>query len=262
MVLRSVAVALAALVGVPPVAVAARGWRAPVAGAAVAAPFAYLRGHPFAAGQRRDAELRALPGAVVRAPCAGPVSFAGRPPAGGRAVSVRCGRLTAIVSGLGRLAVGRGRRVAPGAVLGRLGAAGLLRLGARVTADRWGWIDPLALLAATDPPGLSPAPAPRRGPGARRPPRATVPHVAVPHVAVPQVAVTRAAVTRAAVPRVAVAARGPAARHALRPALWAGVALLAAGLGAGGVVRRRSGRGGSPAPGGVAVEGGGPAPRR
>jgi hypothetical protein len=205
------------LLGAPPAAGAA-GWRGPVDGAVLAAPFAYERAQPFAGGQRRGADLRARPGAVVRCPCAGRVSFAGRPPSGGLAVSVRCGRLTATLLGLGALAVARGRPVARGAVLGRLGRAGILRLGARVTADRWGWIDPLTLQRPAPPPGAAPAPGPARRRGARPP---------------------------AAAPR-AIPMRAPApARGGVPAALWAGVALLAAGLGAGGVVRRRTGRRGS-----------------
>jgi hypothetical protein len=221
------------LLGAPPAAGSA-GWRSPVDGAVVAAPFAYERAQPFAAGQRRGADLRARPGAVVRSPCAGRVSFAGRPPSGGLAVSVRCGRLTATLLGFGALAVARGRPVARGAVLGRLGRAGILRLGARVTADRWGWIDPLALERPEAPPGAAPAPGPPRRRGARPP---------------------------AAAPR-AIPMRAPApARDGVPAALWAGVALLAAGLGAGSVVRRRTGRRGSWARR-VGVPGGGRAPRR
>jgi hypothetical protein len=222
------------LLGAPPAAGAA-GWRSPVDGAEVAAPFAYERSQPFAAGQRRGADLRARPGAVVRATCAGRVWFAGRPPSGGLAVSVRCGRQTATLLGLGALAVARGRPVARGAVLGRLGRAGILRVGARVTADRWGWVDPLALQGPEAPPGAAPAPGLRRRRGAR-PPAAAPP---------------RALPVRAPVP----------ARGGLPAALWAGVALLAAGLGAGGVVRRRTGRRGSWARR-LAVPRGGRAPRR
>jgi len=227
------ALTAAMLLGAPPAAGAA-GWGSPVDGAVVAAPFAYLRSQPFAAGQRRGVDLRARPGAVVRSPCAGRVAFAGRPPSGRLAVSVRCGRLTATLLGLGAAAVARGRPVARGAVLGRLGRAGVLRLGARVTADRWGWVDPLALQGPAGPPGAAPAPGLSRR---RR--------------AVPPAATPRAVPARAPVP----------ARDGVPAALWAGVALLAAGLGAGGVVRRRSGRR-ARRPRAVGVPRGGSASRR
>jgi hypothetical protein len=192
-------------------------WRAPVEGASVAAPFAYDRAAPFRAGQRRGLALAAAPGALVLAPCAGRVSFAGRLPGGGQGVSVRCGSLTATLLGLDALRVDAGRRVARGAPLGRLGAGAVLRLGARRTADRWGWIDPARLLApAAPPPGAAPAPGLRRG----RPRGAPVP-------------------VRRRAPLPAPARAG--GRGLLAP-LWAGVALLAAGLGAGGLVRRRSSR--------------------
>ena len=141
---------------------------------------------------------------------------------------MRCGPLTATLLGVDGCASRGGRRVARGAPLGRVGALGVLRLGARVTADRWGWIDPATLLRGeTPPPGAAPAPGLRRGrPRSGRPP---------------------------------VLDPAPAARparasdHGVSAPLWAGVALLAAGLGTGGIVRRRTGRRIAPALPGLAT---------
>jgi hypothetical protein len=196
-------------------AAAVAGWRLPVRGAVVAR-FHFAPARPFAAGARRGVDLRAAPGAVVLAPCTGRVSFAGRVPGRGGAVSVRCGALVATVLGL------RSAGVRPGAVLLRgapLGvAAGAVRLGARRRGERFGYVDPLRLVGGAErapplvgPPGLRP----------RRPP-----------------------VVRD--PRVGVRARAGVGQAGL--AAWAGAALLAAALGAGVTGRRAARRVASAAP--------------
>ena len=76
---------------------------------------------------------------------------------------MRCGALMATYLGLGRLAAGRGSRVAPGDALGLLGATGRLRLGARRASARRGYVDPLLLLAD----GAPSAPLPPAGPAPR-----------------------------------------------------------------------------------------------
>jgi Peptidase family M23 len=146
---------------------AAGTWRRPVAGEVVGA-FHYSARRPFAAGWRRGIDIAARPGAVVQAACGGRVSFAGPLPGegAGRGVSVRCGALTATHLGLAGLAVRRGAMVAAGAPVGTLGPTGLLRLGARVTARRFGYVDPLRLLGRE--PGDPPVATPRR-PSARGP---------------------------------------------------------------------------------------------
>lgn len=160
-------------------------WRRPVEGRVVAG-FAYDREAPFVAGRRRGIDLVARPGAVVRAACSGRVSFAGRVP--GRAsqgVTVRCGRLVATHLGLVPR-VRRGVAVARGAPVGVLGASGVLRLGARQGEDRFGYVDPRALLGGGGPPVPVPVPAlrpGRRSPGlarrvARRPVRTPPPVLA------------------------------------------------------------------------------------
>jgi hypothetical protein len=110
--------------------------------------------------------------------------------------------------------VRRGQRVATGGRLGVVGAAAHLHLGAR----RGGrYVDPLSLLAARPaaPPGLGPAPSPRR----RTPPRP----LAAPAPAAPRPA--------------------PAVRPATLPAaVWVGLALVAAALPVGGVLARHRSR--------------------
>src|SRR4051794_12190764 len=100
-------------------------WTRPVPGAvAVTGRFSYSRARPFAARARRGADLRAAPGAPVRAPCSGRVSFAGRVPGFGLGVSVRCGGLVATVLRLGAVGPRRGAVVLAGERLGAAGTAG------------------------------------------------------------------------------------------------------------------------------------------
>jgi len=204
----------------PGAAVAASGapdatgarWRMPVAGAEVAGRFAYDRGRPFRAGQRRGIDLVARPGAPVRSACAGRVTHAGPVPWGGRGVTVRCGALVATHLGLGSLAVRRGASVAAGQRLGTVPAAGRVRLGARVAAERWGWVDPLGLVdAPREPPPLVPAVRIPRAPHAPRPVRAPRPGPAARPVR------TGPVPTSGPVPLTVLA--------------WSGVGLLAIGLG-------------------------------
>ena len=155
---------------VMPRGAAGAAWRWPLRGPVVGT-FHLSPRAPFARGQRRGIDVSAPPGAVVRAACAGRVSYAGPVPRRGLAVSVRCGALAATYLGLGRLAVRAGSRLAAGQGLGTLGPAGRLRLGARRAADRRGYLDPLSLLADDHPapPRLGPAPRPcARAPRVRR----------------------------------------------------------------------------------------------
>jgi hypothetical protein len=148
-------------------------WLWPVHGAVVG-HFA-LTGDRFAAGQRRGIDIAAPPGTEVRAACAGRVSFAGVVPDAGRTVTVRCGAFNATYLHLGSVAVHRGSELGAADPLGVVGAEGRLRLGARVRAHRFGYVDPLKLLVR-DPPGPPPALAPR-GPAE---PYAGVPRAAFP----------------------------------------------------------------------------------
>jgi hypothetical protein len=183
-------------------------WRWPLRGE-VRRPFAVQAAAPYVAGQHRGIDVAAPPGSVVRATCGGRVRFAGRVGRSGGVVSVRCGLLVATYLELGTVRVARGRRVPAGAPIGTVGAEAHLHLGARrVGGD---YVDPLSLLRgpAASPPSLGPAPAPERR---------------VPEGAPPPVAAPVPAAEPAGVPGVA----------------WAGLALVAAGLPIGGVVRHRS----------------------
>ncbi len=198
-------------------------WRRPLQGEVVGR-FAYDREAPFERGRRRGIDVAARPGTPVRAACGGRVTFAGRPP--GRAaagVTVRCGALVATHLGLGALRVRRGARVVPGRVLGLLGAAGVLRLGARRAGDPAGYVDPAPLVRAAGPPPAVPlGRAPRRPPGAAPQRPGAAPPTVRP---APAPALARPA-----------PARVPAAA-------WLGVAMLAAALGGAlrvGAARRRA----------------------
>lgn len=208
------AAALAAVLLGVVIAPAEASWRRPVEGPVVRA-FLHDERTPFRAGQRRGVDLAAPAGTPVRAPCPGPVLFAGRLPRRGFGVTLGCGPLRATLLELGRLAVHRGAAVPAGAVVGAVGATGSLRLGARRAGARFGYVDPALLLAD------EPVRAPRVGPPAGRRRRRTPapPAVVAPPLPAP-------APLRAPVPV------GP-------PALaWAGLVLAAAGLPLGALVRR------------------------
>jgi murein DD-endopeptidase MepM/ murein hydrolase activator NlpD len=218
--LLPVALALALLfVLLPHAAAGASGvherWRWPVESRTLAGRFAYSPHHPFASAQRRGIDITAPRGAAVRAACGGRVAFAGPVPGGrGLGVTVRCGALVATHLGLGRLIVRRGARVAPGARIGAVGPAGRLRLGARVRAQRFGYVDPLGLLREERPP-VAPLGRAPRGPGVPAPLRP------------------------AARPRPVTPAPVPRAGGAGVPAgAWAGLVVLAAGVPLGGLMRR------------------------
>jgi Peptidase family M23 len=210
-------------------AVAAPRWQMPLAKAAVVGAFSFERAAPYARGRRRGVDLRGVPGARVVAVCAGVVTYAGRVPGWGRGVSLRCGRLVATELGLASASVARGARLRPGATVGRLGRSGLLRLGARWSGLRQGYVDPLGLLGDGER-SAPPAVAPRGGPTVR--PRSRVAPPEAP-----------GAGPRAVTAVGPVATPHPTAVGALRGAAlpwpaWAGLALLAASAGGGGAARR------------------------
>jgi hypothetical protein len=213
---------------------AAQRWRMPLARATLVGPFSFERAAPYASGQRRGIDLRGVPGARVVAACAGVVTYAGRVPGWGRGVSLRCGGLVATELGLASASVARGARLWPGAMLGRLGPRGLLRLGARRAGVRQGYVDPLGLLSGGErfaPPVL----APRGGPAARPRSPSGLPATPVPSSR----PVTAVRSVRTPHPMAAVAPRAPA----LSWPAWAGLGLLAAAVGGGGTSRgRRHGR--------------------
>jgi hypothetical protein len=163
--------------------------------------------NPFAGGQHRGADLRAAPGAPVRAACGGRVVVAGVVGSSGRLVTVRCGRWRVTHMPMATIAVRAGAVIARGARLGTVGAsenhAGL-HLGVRREGRRFGYVDPAPLFS-------SPRVAPPPVPGPPREPTAKPPRpVRTPHAA----------------PPVRVHGRGLAPWPA-----WAGLALVLAGAG-------------------------------
>jgi hypothetical protein len=145
----------------------ARGaWRPPVRGPVVRG-YDHVR-FSFARGEVRGARFAAAAGAPVRAACGGRVTWAGSVAAAGPGLAVRCGRLSMTLTGLGTVAVRRGRGVAAGAVVGTAGARGWVQLGARRVGVRDGYLDPLGLIGTTRAP-RPPAGWRRRAPRARGP---------------------------------------------------------------------------------------------
>ena len=137
----------------------AERWLPPLRDAGVAREFDFDPGAPFARGTLRGVRLQTEPGALVRAPCSGRVTFAGRHPRLGNAITLRCGRLVATTLGLERTRVRRGAAIPVGIPIGTLGRPGLLHLGARVATRRFGYLDPLTLIGdAAGPPLLAPPP--------------------------------------------------------------------------------------------------------
>jgi hypothetical protein len=191
-------------------AAAAASWRAPVSGHVVRS-FHYSPRTPFARGARRGVDLLARRGETVVAPCSGRVTYSGRVPRFGPVLSVRCGALVATL--LGVRATRRGA-VRGGQAVGI--ATGIVRLGARRAGARFGYLDPLELLAAVPshdaPLGGAPRGAPR---------------IARPGGAPPAVRAAPVRLRDAPLPWTA----------------WAGLGLLAAGVPAGALVRRGARRG-------------------
>jgi hypothetical protein len=196
----------------PPAAAATPRWHWPLRGE-LTGRFRLTPASPYAAGQRRGVDIAAAPGTPVGSACPGTVTYAGPVPRAGLGVTVRCGRLAATHLGLGTVAVRAGSRLAPGTRLGTLGRDGRLRLGARVAARRFGYVDPLGLLAS------DPVPRPPLGWAPRARP------VPPPPLHAP---------SRRPAP--------PAAPPAIPPLAWVGAGLLAAGLPLGALTRRTTRR--------------------
>ena len=232
-----------------PADVAGAGWRAPVPGE-VTRPFD-LGADPFEAGQHRGADLAARPGAVVRAPCAGPVAFAGHAGSSGRVVTLRCGPWRVTHMPLASIAVRTRAAVARGEPLGTLapsaGHAGL-HLGVRRENARFGYTDPVRFLTPAGTPTAPPlGRAPRPAPPTRPPPRPPAiprpkPVVAPrPIIAPRRITARRPAIAprpidapRIVAPRPAVAPgdSNPGARAPFAPwPAWLGLALVLAGAG-------------------------------
>jgi hypothetical protein len=221
-----VLLAFAVIVAVPGAAAAspeAHGrWRGPLPGAVrVVARFTFDPAAPYARGARRGLDLRAAPGTPVVAPCAGPVRFAGPLPGRGRGVTLACvGGLRATMLGLGAVTVRRGARLRAGAPVGRLGARGVLRLGARRAGTRHGYVDPETLLTPPVPPSTAPPPA--TAPTERRAP--------APPPRSPRAPPATAATERRAPEPQATPAAAPAAPTTAPWAALVGLGLLTAGV--------------------------------
>lgn len=121
-------------------------WQWPVDGP-LAARFSYRESSPFARGQHRGINIAAGEGTVVRAACPGRVRFAGSVAGSQGIVSVACGGLIASYLHLGAISVRSASEVVASQQIGTVGRRSRLYLGARRTGDRFGYIDPLTLLA-------------------------------------------------------------------------------------------------------------------
>ncbi len=143
----------------------------PPVDAPIVRPFEY-RGSPFAGGLHRGVDFGAAPGTAVRAPCDGVVRHAGATPQGA-AVSLTCAGRRVTLLPLTGIRVEEGELAARRDVVGVLGRAvghAGLHLGVRRGEDRFGYVDPEALMGDPAPPlGPAPPPSPRSRP---RPPRA------------------------------------------------------------------------------------------
>ena len=145
---RVLAAAAAALVVVP----GAAAWTWPVDGP-VLRPFVF-GDDPYLGGQHRGLDVGAEPGARVRAPASGVVSFAGTVPGGGRALTIQTADGWSVtLLQLGSILAGRGDSVREGDVVALAGAsvdavttAPHVHLGIRRTAEPHGYVDPLLLL--------------------------------------------------------------------------------------------------------------------
>ena len=110
---------------------------------------------PFARGLHRGIDIAAGPGRPAKAACSGRVRFAGVVPRHGRTVAQRCGRWSVTYVGLAAVSARRGRWLRAGERLGESGR--IVHLGVRSANDRFGYVDPLALLPGPAP-GVGPAP--------------------------------------------------------------------------------------------------------
>jgi len=212
---------------------AAGAWRWPVEGEVVR-EFA-VGADRFAPGQHRGINVAAPVGTPVLAACGGRVRFAGPVADNGRTVSVVCRRHVATYLHLESVAVRRGQPVPPGTRLGTVGHTGRpdrgpvhLHLGARELASGR-YVDPRDLLAAT----VSPPPVlagPRTAPRLRPTPLGPAPRGVPARRTVPAPAPSPV--------RAPLTASSPPGRS-VPLAAWAGLALLAAGLPVGALVRVR-----------------------
>jgi hypothetical protein len=162
------AVALAALVLLPPPALA--GWIWPVRGEVIT-PYRYGP-DPYAAGQHRGVDIAGEAGATVVAATSGEVRFAGTAGSSGLTVSVRTadGRHDTSYLHLASASVHEGDTVAAGQPVGTVGTTGSrsataphVHFGVRVAGSRHAYRDPLRFLPPIPthkPPRADPGPQP------------------------------------------------------------------------------------------------------
>jgi len=169
--MKGIAVLLPVLVALQVGVQPALAWTWPVDGP-VLRPFV-LGDDPYAGGQHRGIDIGAPPGALVRAPAAGAVSFAGSVPTGGRTVTIRTDDGFAVtLLHLGTYSVARGAVLGEGDAVGTVGdgTEPFIYLGVRTANDPDGYVDPLGLLPAPvtppqEPAEPEPAPDPVPAPG-------------------------------------------------------------------------------------------------
>jgi hypothetical protein len=164
MLLRVTTVAVAFLVWTP----VASAWSWPVPGP-VLAPFSYDETHPYDAGQHRGIDVGATAsGDPVVAPESGTVSFAGFVPTSGESLTIETADgYSVTLTHLGSIGVAKGAAVSEGDVVATVGPSGTpeqsvpyVHLGIRTTSDPLGYLDPIGLLPAPQPPPATPKPTP------------------------------------------------------------------------------------------------------
>src|SRR2546423_1262674 len=218
---------------------AARAWTWPVDGA-VLQPFVFDRSHPYAAGQHRGVDVGGAAGATVRAPAAGPVTFAGSVPGSGMSLTIATdGGLDVTLTHLGSLVVSRGAVVGEGDTVGTVGPSGdaeqaqpYVHLGIRTASDDQGYLDPLGFLPPRS--AAPPAPTPSPAPTAPAPPAPAPPAPAPPAAAPAPPAVAAPAPAPAAVAPSPSPASPPGAAEAepaaAQPSAGAGTGAVRGGL--------------------------------
>lgn len=216
----STSVAIAATVRPP----AAAPWRAPVRPLRITRHFRL--GAPYAAGGHRGIDLATTPGAPVRSPCAGTVTFAGRVAGSPPTLTIACAGLRATLQRAAP-SVGPGARVGPG---DRVATATARRvdLSARLPSDAY--VDPAPLIATGAPPASPPLATGRRAREPRSPAPASAPRSSAPaRASAPPARVSTVAVAGPAELRAAPPDRlGPDAMLGAAGAVLGGVGLLAA----------------------------------
>jgi hypothetical protein len=156
MLLRLTTIAAVFLVWVP----VAQAWSWPVQGP-VLQPFSYDEAHPYDSGQHRGVDIGATAsGDPVVAPAGGTVSFAGFVPSSGLSLTIETvDGYSVTLTHLGTVGIAEGATVSEGDTVASVGPSGTpeqtvpyVHLGVRLTADSLGYIDPLGLLPAPEPP--------------------------------------------------------------------------------------------------------------